>query len=523
MKSIITVLVFVSLVLSITTVALGDDQEPFSIVAGPDLPNTSYGTAQPPRIHKDGVVEFAPCNPNRYKWFYFILKGVRQKRITFRWTHTQKANPVTVQYQSPRIFYTDRLDDDRIAYEVCDEAQIEHGDKQTVYTFEHTFKHDTARIAYSPIFTNKHASHLLAEIKASPFGVETQHLGKSHLFNMDLTAGVITDPAVARKDKRGVWWIAREDSYETGGSLALAGGTRFLLSDDPVAVALRRKIIFWVLPILSQDGVRMGHTNYPIDDKRYIYLTTQWGKPKAFPELGRVRKAMQDWKASGRDLLLFHRFHSASYWKSYFRRYPDTELPGTRRFYLTLLQKRYMPHYKQLKRRDMPSRASYYIHQLWPEALSSATHSDFVLFPEILDTEKAMHLNNDASYQDGELFMRALADYLKIPGADRAPPFLTGGAVTRNHARQGETVTYQAVYRDLRGKPPGKIQVVIDGQACNMKKTIGNNHARGVVYTYQTDLTGDVRGFHFVAANEIGQRRIPCRAEYPGPFIVEDE
>jgi Protein of unknown function (DUF4038)/Domain of unknown function (DUF5060)/Zinc carboxypeptidase/Putative collagen-binding domain of a collagenase len=66
----------------------------------------------------------------------------------------------------------------------------------------------------------------------------------------------ITDPTSDAKNKRTIFWHAREHAYETWSSFAVEGLVRFLLSD--VAAEFRRRYIIVLHPMTNVDGVAQG-------------------------------------------------------------------------------------------------------------------------------------------------------------------------------------------------------------------------------------------------------------------------
>jgi cytosolic carboxypeptidase protein 2/3 len=62
-----------------------------------------------------------------------------------------------------------------------------------------------------------------------------------------------------RKERHGVVIIGRQHPGETMGSWVMQGVIEFLLSDDPMAVYLRKQIVFKIIPMMNPDGVIHGH------------------------------------------------------------------------------------------------------------------------------------------------------------------------------------------------------------------------------------------------------------------------
>lgn len=88
-------------------------------------------------------------------------------------------------------------------------------------------------------------SHLFKELIGRSDG------GREH---WELT---ITDPSVPARDKRTIFWHAREHAYETFSSFAMEGAVAQLLSDS--AASFRRRFVFVLHPMTNIDGVAQGH------------------------------------------------------------------------------------------------------------------------------------------------------------------------------------------------------------------------------------------------------------------------
>jgi hypothetical protein len=68
----------------------------------------------------------------------------------------------------------------------------------------------------------------------------------------------IAEPGVPDDHRFGVWIQARQHAWETGGSWTAHGLIEWLSSDDPQAIALRRKASITVIPIMDVDSVEAG-------------------------------------------------------------------------------------------------------------------------------------------------------------------------------------------------------------------------------------------------------------------------
>jgi len=62
-----------------------------------------------------------------------------------------------------------------------------------------------------------------------------------------------------RKDKQAIIIIARQHPGETMGSWVMQGVLEFLLSEDPIAIYLRKQLVFKIVPMMNPDGVIHGN------------------------------------------------------------------------------------------------------------------------------------------------------------------------------------------------------------------------------------------------------------------------
>ncbi|WP_437201046.1 M14 family zinc carboxypeptidase [Planctomicrobium sp. SH664] len=68
----------------------------------------------------------------------------------------------------------------------------------------------------------------------------------------------IREPGVSDKDRKGIWIQARQHAWGAGSSWVCEGVVDWILSDDPDAVALRRKADIVIVPIMDIDHVEQG-------------------------------------------------------------------------------------------------------------------------------------------------------------------------------------------------------------------------------------------------------------------------
>jgi len=108
-------------------------------------------------------------------------------------------------------------------------------------------------IAHVPPYTGEDLARLLAEIGGHPH-FKREVIGKT-VEGRDMLLVSVTDPAVPAADKKVLWLMVRQHSWESPTSWVAEGALRFLVSADREAAALRQRTIFRVLPMCDPDGV----------------------------------------------------------------------------------------------------------------------------------------------------------------------------------------------------------------------------------------------------------------------------
>lgn len=110
------------------------------------------------------------------------------------------------------------------------------------------------KFGLSPWYTYTDLEQFIASLPEHPH-LKREVLGKSDRGrnHWELT---ITDPSVARGEKRVIFWHAREHAYETFSSFAMESLIPFLLSD--ASADYRRRNVFVLHPMTNVDGVASG-------------------------------------------------------------------------------------------------------------------------------------------------------------------------------------------------------------------------------------------------------------------------
>jgi hypothetical protein len=190
-------------------------------------------------------------------------------------------------------------------------------------------------IAHQPPYTGEHLKGLLADVPKTSQEV----VGKS-LERRDLQLLTITDTSVPAASKKHIWILFRQHAWEAGSSWAGEGAIRFLLSDDPNAVRLRRTTIFKIFPMCDPDGVAHGRVRF---NGNGYDLNRNWDveDPVKMPEITAQRHAIYRWLDGGGKVDLLLTLHNDEN-PEYLAGPPAPELRGLmQRFETELLRSKY--------------------------------------------------------------------------------------------------------------------------------------------------------------------------------------
>ena len=176
-------------------------------------------------------------------------------------------------------------------------------------------------IAHVPPYTNQQLQRLLDEFKRRS-DLRQQIVGRTAQGRAMLLL-TITDESEPAKQKKVIWLMFRQHSWEAGSSWAGEGALRFLLSADPVAVQMRRTAIFKIFPLCDPDGVARGGVRFNANG---FDLNRNWDAvdETKMPEIAAQRKAILDWVDAGQRMDIFLTLHNTET-AEYLEGPPDAE------------------------------------------------------------------------------------------------------------------------------------------------------------------------------------------------------
>ncbi len=244
-------------------------------------------------------------NRNRQaNWYYFRLDNLPRKQVRIDFTdlvgeYNFRPGSHAVTPNTRPVFSYDNRN-----WKHFSDDQVSWNEQEVVLTVRFTPAHSSMWIAHMEPYGQRELDRLLA--------VKHPHIrsgvaGKT-VRGHEIRLLTITDPAVPEDRKKVVWILARQHAWEAGTSWAADGAIRFLLSEAPEAVQIRRRNIFNVIPLFDVDGVAEGAVRFNVngyDNNR------NWdsAEPGAMPEITSVRKTLSDWLDGGHPIHVLVSLH----------------------------------------------------------------------------------------------------------------------------------------------------------------------------------------------------------------------
>ncbi|NBV86170.1 MAG: hypothetical protein EBS01_07895, partial [Verrucomicrobia bacterium] len=190
---------------------------------------------------------------------------------------------------------------------------LEWDDTSKEGTLHFTPQKDSVYIAHIPPYTHSRFLQLKDELSRTP-NLLPEVIGKS-VQGRDLYQFTVTDTAEADSGKKCVWLQARQHAWEAGSSWVMEGALRFMTSDDPAAVDLRKKVIFKFTPMVDPDGCANGKVRFNshgYDVNRHWHEVDLRNKEilQKYPEIWYVKKAIAAAQTSANPIALMVNIHN---------------------------------------------------------------------------------------------------------------------------------------------------------------------------------------------------------------------
>ena len=255
--------------------------------------------------------------PDEYSFFYFRVKGCKDREIIFEFTRPERAGSAECPFcaRKPSILPAPSAapcwpepagPKPRVSYDGRAWEAVDHMEKDPRfprrYSFAHRFRENEAYVCYTHPYTYSDMLAWIETVKKSPT-VKVEEIGKSR---NDVSQPLLTIAGdTAARDL--VVLIAREDSDEPLGIWGIEGVVRRLLAAESKDVLQR--YAFKIVPMVSVDGVIAGATH----SAGYGYGGGRWHQDPAPAEIENVKRAIREWVGQGYRLKLAGKLHGGSY------------------------------------------------------------------------------------------------------------------------------------------------------------------------------------------------------------------
>ncbi len=467
------------------------------------------------------VLQHAPSSGGI--WYFFRVDGLGGKTRTFVFEHARK------DYYSCDALPAISYDQKNWSFLKTRTTTSYPGEQNIVkYSFTHTFASNRAWLAFTPPYPNNRLDDFIKEIGANPH-VNFQSICQTPIKQLSIPLITVTDPEIVDKDKLAIFILAREEALEGAASWLCEGIIRFLLSDDPVAAAVKRRCRFMFIPLFDRDGVALGSAVHPISlegsaQGKNVYWTETWPETSySFYEQRQLKLFLQQWKDSGNSINYAIRIHSSAWSDDHFRREhcAESNYAAQDAFFSQLLCQKYLPWFYNSERVLQDTRFSKYVADLFPDVLTGLCQCEH-RYNQSFGLPYTLYKSQDDLMTEGELIVYAFAETLGVPSGD-PPPFLHAAEIYELVGNSRKKYHVRCVYRDMMNRPPEYVRVMLGDKPYDLKPVASGNaeydYRIGVLYSGYIMSTEAVASHSFVTSNGSRTYSIPHNGHRIGPLL----
>lgn len=347
-----------------------------------------------------------PANPKLApsgRWFYFMMTGVKDKKITMQFHNSDPKRP----------FYS---------YDNREFVRFTPEEAPEYRKVTKTFGHDTVYIAYFPPYTVSYLDSRIAEWSKKEY-VDVRSIGKSeHGREMPLLTVTEPNPDLSDKKKHVVYIHGRIHTSEAPASWHLDKLIDLIVGESRYAEDLRKNIIFYILPFTNPDGVAEGMSR---SNGEGINLEVNWANADSVTaqETKNIRAFLESITEKGKGIDIALNMHSQSsdfvtYWIHTAESTSDEYYKGLMVFANLTINGN--PHFHKNDLSFSAVAPRYVEGWLWDrcdgKALATTFETPYTFYNRDKDGEwvtienlQDMAINN----------LYAIGDYLQIKGTDR--------------------------------------------------------------------------------------------------------
>jgi len=200
-------------------------------------------------------------------------------------------------------------------------------------SFTHMFKHEGDKVyfaynrPYSFIRLNNFLEHIESQFtsykKSTPWILPEILINKDTLYykreilchslgGLPVYCITITNNETAYKENtKHVIITSRVHSSETAGSYKTQGILKFLISNNPISIELRKELVFVIVPMLNPDGVVIGNNRCSLGG---YDLNRCWSNPcvNKQPTIFAIKRKLYDLVSQGREIFVYCDLHGHS-------------------------------------------------------------------------------------------------------------------------------------------------------------------------------------------------------------------
>lgn len=215
-------------------------------------------------------------------WWYFAVDGCNPgEQIILQ---LDRGEPMSAGI-SPQVFFSY----DQVSWGLTDVGQFEIVDGKEYFVYRHVVRSARVWFAYDLPYTPEHFNTILLPVAERSGCSLVFELCKTKKDRSVYAIEMNENPEIQKKS--GIWLQARAHAFESGASWVLHELALWLLSDDPLAIQLRKQARIFITPIVDVDGVVEGRTGKY--QKPYDHWMGWDEEPSYWPETNAIKNAIK--------------------------------------------------------------------------------------------------------------------------------------------------------------------------------------------------------------------------------------
>ncbi|MEK6478168.1 M14-type cytosolic carboxypeptidase [Catalinimonas sp. 4WD22] len=239
-------------------------------------------------------------------WYYFRIDGAQGEKLTIdltkllgEYNYKPGAHAITAETR-PVISY------DQKEWRHLNDNEVEWNEEKVELRLKIRPEENKMWVAHQPPYTTARLDQLLNSFQGDPF-VQMNQIGES-AEGQALHLLTITNPEAPQENKKVIWLMARQHSWESGTSWVMEGALKYLLEAEEGKELLDQNI-FKLMPMADPDGVARGGVRFNTFGHD---LNRNWDLviPEEMPEIYAQKTAIVNWLLQGKKIDIFLTLHN---------------------------------------------------------------------------------------------------------------------------------------------------------------------------------------------------------------------